>query len=303
MVEKKNPKLNDRPIIGILSQELDPGEIVGNYTSYIGGSYVQWVEAGGARVAPVIIGREGEYYVEMFKGLNGLLLPGGSAPLVGPGGYAEVGEIFFNLAVNATNSGDSFPIWGTCNGFELLTVLASKDQSHLTECTSQNIANPLHLLPGWNNSRIYGTAPKEIVEKLTQEKVTINFHKNCLTPENFTKYQMDKFWTPLSFNFDSSNLEYLSTIEAKNFPFVGTQFHPEKNIFEWGLNTVKNIPHSKHAVAVSLYFSSYFVNQARHSTHSFPDRSTEEKFLIYNYQAQYVGKEGIDSTLQLKYYF
>ena len=172
-------------IAGILSQELDPGEIVGTYTSYIGGSYVQWVEAGGARVAPVIIGREREYYVEvrilvqqkipgqMFKGLNGLLLPGGSAPLVGPGGYAEVGEIFFNLAVNvsyacvqyliiqlfiqATKSGDHFPIWGTCNGFELLTVLASKDQSHLTQCTSQNIANPLHLLPAWNNSGIYGT--------------------------------------------------------------------------------------------------------------------------------------------------
>ena len=105
-------------IVGILSQELDPGEIVGNYTSYIGGSYVQWVEAGGARVAPVIIGREREYYVEvrilvqqripcqMFKGLNGLLLPGGSAPLVGPGGYAEVGEIFFNLAVNVSHGCD-----------------------------------------------------------------------------------------------------------------------------------------------------------------------------------------------------
>ena len=52
-------------VIGILSQELDPNESVGNYTSYIGGSYVQWVEAGGARVVPVIIGREREYYIEV----------------------------------------------------------------------------------------------------------------------------------------------------------------------------------------------------------------------------------------------
>ena len=56
---------------------------------------------------------------------------------------------------------------------------------------------------------------------------------------------MDVFWNPLSFNYDSNNLKYLSTIEAKNYPFVATQFHPEKNIFEWALNTVKNIPHSK----------------------------------------------------------
>ena len=32
-------------------------------------------------------------------------------------------------------------------------------------------------------------------------------------------------------------------------------------------------------------------------------RSTEEIFLIYNYDAQYVGKKGVGSTMQLKYYF
>lgn len=35
---------------------------------------------------------------QMFSSLNGLLLPGGSAPLVGHGGYAEAGQIFFELA-------------------------------------------------------------------------------------------------------------------------------------------------------------------------------------------------------------
>jgi hypothetical protein len=38
------------------------------------------------------------FVYQLFAGLNGLLLPGGSAPLVGPGGYAEVGMIFFQLA-------------------------------------------------------------------------------------------------------------------------------------------------------------------------------------------------------------
>ena len=84
-------------------------------------------------MAPVIIGREREYYVEvriqvqqripcqMFKGLNGLLLPGGSAPLVGPGGYAEVGEIFFNLAVNVSHVCDQTLI--TSWLFRQLTVV------------------------------------------------------------------------------------------------------------------------------------------------------------------------------------
>ena len=37
---------------------------------------------------------------QIFRYINGLLLPGGSAPLVGPGGYAEVGKLFFDLAIN-----------------------------------------------------------------------------------------------------------------------------------------------------------------------------------------------------------
>jgi hypothetical protein len=42
-------------------------------------------------------------FFQLFAGLNGLLLPGGSAPLVGPGGYAEVGMIFFQLAKEVKN--------------------------------------------------------------------------------------------------------------------------------------------------------------------------------------------------------
>ena len=119
-------------------------------------------------------------------------------------------------------------------------------------------------------------APEDILRELTKEKVTINFHENCLTPTNFSRYilyvqllsfnyllllmyclriiylffglfrfNMGKFWKALSYNFDKNRLQYISTIEARNFPFIGVQFHPEKNIFEWATNTVGNIPHNK----------------------------------------------------------
>ena len=137
---------NDRPIIGVLSQELDDWLLAKlpphhNYTAYIASSYVKWVEAGGARAVPVIIGKSKEYYEQLFTGLNGLLLPGGSAPLVGTGGYAEVGQLFFEMAKQSTDAGDPFPIWGTCNGFELLTVLSSRDRSRLTDCNSEDQAS------------------------------------------------------------------------------------------------------------------------------------------------------------------
>ena len=56
---------------------------------------------------------------------------------------------------------------------------------------------------------------------------------------------MDRFWKPLTYNYDANQLKYISTIEAHKYPFVGVQFHPEKNIFEWATNTVGNIPHNR----------------------------------------------------------
>jgi len=299
---------NDRPIIGVLSQEMDdwieenlPTKFE-NYTSYIASSYIKWVEAGGARVAPVIIGKSKEYYEQLFSGLNGLLIPGGSAPLVGEGGYAWVGELFFDMAKKAKDSGDHFPIWGTCNGFELLTVLSSKDKSRLTDCNSEDQASPLHMLPSAATSNVYGLAPPDVLWELEHERVSINFHHFCLTQTNFTRYGMDKFWEPLSLNWDQYGLEYISTLEAREYPFVGVQFHPEKNIFEWALKEPK-IPHTSSAVHVSLYFATHFVNMCRRSQHKFVDRETEESFLIYNYHPLYVGQENLDWSFQEAYLF
>ena len=55
---------------GILTQELDsvltaklpPGH---TFSSYLAASYVQWVQAGGARAVPVIIGKDDLYYREV----------------------------------------------------------------------------------------------------------------------------------------------------------------------------------------------------------------------------------------------
>lgn len=206
-LESSHFQYNDRPIIGVLSQELDdwlasrlpPNH---NYTAYIASSYIKWVEAGGARAVPVIIGKSREYYEQLFAGLNGLLLPGGSAPLVGTGGYAEVGQLFFDLAKESTEAGDPFPIWGTCNGFELLTVLSSRDRSRLTDCNSEDQASdlsslffdflplqasPLHMLPPAPLSKVFGLAPPDVLRELETERISINFHHFCLTPENFTR--------------------------------------------------------------------------------------------------------------------
>ena len=39
----------------------------------------------------------------------------------------------------------------------------------------------------------YSKAPPDVVREITEEKITINFHNHCMTPENFTKYKRNTF--------------------------------------------------------------------------------------------------------------
>ena len=79
--ETKELQRNERPIVGILAQDLDDVVLdsFGNikYTSYIRAQYVKFIESGGARVVPVLINQSNDYYQMMFRSINGLIIPGG----------------------------------------------------------------------------------------------------------------------------------------------------------------------------------------------------------------------------------
>ena len=49
------------------------------YKSYIAASYVKFVEMAGARAVPVLLDQSDEYYMRVFQGTNGMLVPGGGA--------------------------------------------------------------------------------------------------------------------------------------------------------------------------------------------------------------------------------
>ena len=52
-------------------------------------------------------------------------------------GYAKAGQKLFDMAMKAWDEGsDPYPIWGTCLGFELLTLFAAEGQKNLAPCYS-----------------------------------------------------------------------------------------------------------------------------------------------------------------------
>jgi len=108
---------------------------------------------------------------------------------------------------------------------------------------------------------------------------------------------LDKFWNPITTNEDANSLTFISIVESKNYPFVGLQFHPEKNAYEWE----NNDPHSTSAVYSARFFYDWFVNECRKNKHKFMDKTTLENELIYNYPTTYVGK--FNYTFEQVYFF
>jgi gamma-glutamyl hydrolase len=70
--------------------------------------------------------------------LNGILFPGGGLSLQPQTTFYKTAKFFFDQSITAYKKGDYFPIWGTCMGFQLLTILGADDHNVLEEyaCTS-----------------------------------------------------------------------------------------------------------------------------------------------------------------------
>ncbi|XP_063994829.1 chitobiosyldiphosphodolichol beta-mannosyltransferase-like [Diachasmimorpha longicaudata] len=293
--------VNERPIIGILTQELSyrMAKIYGDekFDSYLAASYVKYVESAGARAVPIWIGQPTSYYEAMLNSINGILLPGGSSNFGIPGGYSEAGQIIYRIATEMNDHDDYFPIWGTCLGFELLTYLAAKGTDQRTNCSSSNQILPLIFKPGFMESRMFENAPSDVIDILKKEKVTANFHRYCVTEEDLARAGLTSSIRVLSVNRDWNGLEFVSSLEHVSYPFYGVQFHPEKNMYEW-LSRL-TIPHGRNAIRVSQYFADFLVAEARKSQHRFQSLEEESKHLIYNYIPEYTGLQPKSSFEQI----
>ncbi|KAJ8010674.1 hypothetical protein DPEC_G00077580 [Dallia pectoralis] len=286
-------KRNEKPIIGVLAQEVSTPKT--QNVSYIAASYVKFLEAAGARVVPVMINQTLEEYKKIFNSINGILYPGGGVSII-TSGYANAARIFYKLAIEASLRGDYFPVWGTCLGFQELTYLTT-GKWLLSRTNTQGVALPLVFANGSRESKLFKDFPADVLNSLASEPITENSHKWSLTLKSYNRNaDLMKFYKVLTTNSDGKT-EFVSTMEAYDFPIYGTQWHPEKNAYEWRR---PYIPHSPFAVKTTFYMADFFVKEARKNFHKFEDEEAARRSLIYNYNSVYAGRK---SAFEQLYYF
>lgn len=233
------------------------------------------------------------------------MFPGGATWFNQSDGYADAGQILYDLALERNINGDYYPVWGICLGMELLAQVAVQGKELRAHCLSKKESLPLEFRPGklqvllkspskyisnvlgFNASKTFRHAPRRIIKLLETQNITYNYHRYCVTEKNFTLFGLDRDWRIVATNKDVYGLEFISVFESKRYPFYGIQFHPEKNQYEF--KSSLKIPHSKQAVETSQYFANFFVEETRKNNHSFADWKAEKKALIYNYPAHYTG--------------
>ena len=278
------------PSVNLLASDArDVGESSGK--QYMAASYVKWLELAGARVMPLSYAATDDEVDAAFAQVNGALFMGGGAKL------PPAARRLWGNAVAANARGDTFPVWGTCLGFEWVMQLASGDDGILTSgFDSENLTLPLNLTAGAQTSRLLKPAAampvpfdgRSIYDALALP-VTMNNHKYAVTPASFqASPALRQAFNILSTNNDRAGKEFISMVEHTSAPIWATQWHPEKNIFEQGASLPSGAPYevAKHtlaAVSVSQYFANFFVQQCRSSSHKFTSPTMEWASLIYNY--------------------
>ncbi|RCV16928.1 hypothetical protein SETIT_3G177700v2 [Setaria italica] len=282
-----DPAAYDRPVIGIVSHPGDGagGRISnGTATSYIGASYVKFVEAAGARVIPLVYNEPEERLLEKLSLVNGVLFTGGSEK---QGVYFETIKKSFQYALDRNDAGEPFPVFAQCLGFELVSMIVSKDNNILEMFDAQNQASTLQFPSYSFEGTVFQRFDSDLIKKVSTSCLVMQNHRYGISPKRFRENgELSSFFRILTTSPDENGKVYVSTVQANKYPITCTQWHPEKAIFEW---RKPMIPHSEEAVQVTQHFANHFISQARKS----PNRPPADKVLdnlIYNYSPTFSGK-------------
>eukprot|EP00977_Amphora_coffeiformis_P028907 scaffold37822_cov168-Amphora_coffeaeformis.AAC.1 len=246
------------PVVGILAQPLHDDD---STHDYIASSYMKWCEAGGATtIAIPYNSSDVTVYDALLDQMDGLLLPGGAAPL-----SAGVVYLLDRIRHFNTKRGRYFPVWGTCLGFEFL-IQYMLDDTLETGFVASNVSWPLEQV---ERRELY--ADQQIYMAVSQQNLTLNNHVQGIRPEIFAADTvLPNYWHVTSINHDERGVPFVSTIEPVDqdtFPFYGVQYHPEKNAFEYGINKdgqpYEAINHSPAAVNFSMRLAAFWIGKVR----------------------------------------
>ena len=314
--------VNNAGIIGILTSPCELKQYNINVCKQLGynnasfnieGQYVQWIEGGGGRVIPILGNVSMDELNIILPQINGVLITGGASDLTPNSYFMKIINHILNYSQNyhlkykKYNLNYSFPIWGTCLGFEsIIAAVSIKKNEILTDFNATNVSLPLLFTNDSINSNMFGieaidnintnynrgNMPISYVNLIrgyyANYSVAFNDHTFGVSPFNFINDNyLNTNFTILSVSYDLNNRSFVSAIETKaelGYLWYATQFHPEKSQYVMdSTNDISN--HKLKGIISNQYLASFFVNQCKISNNNTMDPNFYENNIIYRFQA------------------
>jgi gamma-glutamyl hydrolase len=283
------PDKTQTPVFAVLTLPLTTEFKVGFNTSanaYVASSYVKFLEMSGAQVIPLFSNSSKEEVDQILSWVNGVLFTGGDYPFWVTGekpvltpDYAETGCYVMKQVELLSQKGIVLPLWATCLGFELIHVCKRNQFDTIGNFTGMPpYSKEQEFKWGASKSAVFtfrGKETKEVMKILSQQKLSSLAHNFGVSPKTYEKsFELKNSFQILSTIKDQAGLEFVGFIEGKTAPIFGTQFHPEKNSFEFGRTT---IPHTNDGIYAMSYFSQFLVSLSKKNSNNIPPEELEKR--------------------------
>lgn len=124
-------------------------------------SYVKFLQSAGARVLPVFLDKDDQYYRNVISTTNGLLFTGGGVDLR----TEDVGSArsLWNHAMKINTDGGYYPILGICLGLELIALLASGGKWPFDRCSFRNKALDVDFAEDFKETKMFKGAGESVL--------------------------------------------------------------------------------------------------------------------------------------------
>ena len=183
-----------------------------------------------------------------------------------------------------------YPIWGICLGLEVMASWPYEpriDPKSVTRGTNPKMMT-LNFTESARSSKIFGAMPEKLYRDMQTIAMAANFHKYGVAIKTYQQSEaFQELFTVTSTNHDDNGMEYIATMEARNYPFYAFQWHPEKVHFMDTLVPAKDLKQPHEAFAMHRYMSDFLISEARKNNNSFLSNVERERFLFERFETQY----------------
>jgi len=280
------------PVIAILANP-EPEDSVEIKSSRVNMQYVRWLEESRANVVVIQPWHSESQIDDILNRANGVLWQGGDRNLVLNGQFENVARIILNKIIQKfENDKVSVPLWGTCQGFELLHALVVDSLEILGPFNASGYRAPLitneQLI---KNSKMFADLDERDMSNIQTFNVTSEYHHFGVNPQSYLHYKkLQSLFKITTLAKDKDGKFYVASIEGKEYPIYAVQFHPEMVQFtKYDKNGVAD---SQEAVKFAEMLSSFFIKESLKNDNRMDDEDYNKFVFINSFEKLPIYDEG-----------